>query len=142
MKRISAKATVYLVDGSNFSRSFSGRAPGGPPDALEAEFLDWLDGVSRLDPLRASCFRVVFDGSYRAVRGGSNPAIDVYYSEHESADDFLLERSFFLKTEGVRCVIVSNDRGITDKAEAEGVQTMSCGTFYRLCCAELKNGYG
>jgi len=138
MSRISTKATVYLVDGSNFSRSFCCRGQGVKSDALEAEFLDWLDEVSRLEPLRASCFRVIFDGGFRPSRSISNPAINVYFSEHESADDFLLERSFFLTAEGARCVIVSNDGGIRDKAAAEGVRTMPCETFYRLCESELK----
>jgi len=138
MKRISTKATVYLIDGSNFSRSFWERGSGGSPDALEAEFLNWLDCVSRLEPLRASCFRVIFDGGFRPARSLPNPAITVYFSEHESADDFLLERSSFMTAEGVRCVVVSNDREIQSKAAAEGANTMSCGTFYGLASAELK----
>jgi hypothetical protein len=154
MKRISAKATVYLIDGSNFSRSFwnggaggsAGRPMGIAPDtrhrhsldALEAEFLNWLDEISRLEPLRASCFRVIFDGGFRPSRSLANPAINVYFSEHESADDFLLERASFMTAEGVRCVIVSNDREIREKASADGTQSMPCEVFYRLCSAELK----
>jgi hypothetical protein len=138
MKRISAKATVYLIDGSNFSRSFWDRGAGGSSDALEAEFLNWLDSVSRLEPLRASCFRVIFDGGFRPARSRGNPAITVHFSEHESADDFLLERASFMAAEGVRCVIVSNDRGIRDKAAAEGANTIACETFYRLAADELK----
>jgi predicted RNA-binding protein with PIN domain len=138
MKRISAKATVYLIDGSNFSRSFWDRGTGGSSDALEAEFLNWLDDVSRLETLRASCFRVIFDGGFRPARSRANPAITVYFSEHESADDFLLERASFMTAERARCVIVSNDRGIRDKASAEGANTISCEIFYRLAAAELK----
>ena len=138
MRRISSKATVYLVDGSNFSRSFWDRHREGKPDALETEFLGWLDAVSRLDPLNASCFRVIFDGGFRPVRSLANPSINVYFSEHESADDFLFERSYFMTMEGVRCVIVSNDRGLRDKAAGEGVLSMPCDVFYRLCEAELK----
>ena len=138
MRRISSKATVYLIDGSNFSRSFWECHREGKPDALETEFLGWLDEISRLDPLSASCFRVIFDGGFRPVRSLPNPSINVYFSEHESADDFLFERSYFMTMEGVRCVIVSNDRGLRDKAAGEGVLSMPCGVFYRLCEAELK----
>lgn len=140
MKRISAKSTVYLIDGSNFSRSFWDRRQGEKPDALEAEFLDWLDEISRLELLSASCFRVVFDGGFRPVRSLANPAISVHFSGDESADDFLLERSYFLVTEGARCVIVSNDREIREKAAAEKVKSIPCEVFYRLCDAELKKG--
>ena len=91
----------------------------GEGSGLETEFLDWLDEVSRLDLLNASCFRVIFDGGFRQVRRLAAPSINVYFSEHESADDFLLERSYFMKTQGVRCVVVSNDRGLRDKAAAE-----------------------
>jgi len=138
VRRISSKSTVYLIDGSNFSRSFWDSHRGGQPDALETEFLGWLDAVSRLDPLSASCFRVIFDGGFRPVRSLANPSINVYFSEHESADDFLLERSYFMTMEGVRCVVVSDDRGLRDKAAGEGVLSMPCGVFYRLCETELK----
>ena len=148
MKRISSKPTVYLIDGSNFSRSLRSNQGGafsdsaaarvrGDADALETEFLNWLDSVSRLGAFSASCFRVIFDGGFRPVRGLANPAINVYFSGHESADDFLLERSCFLSVEGSRCVIVSNDREIREKAAAEKVKSMACDAFYRLCGAEL-----
>lgn len=143
MKRISSKATVYLIDGSNFSRNFWDHQQGrGRPDALETEFLDWLDSVSRLEALRSSCFRVIFDGGFRPVRRLSNPSINVYFSGHEPADDFLLERSYFLSMEGVRCVIVSNDREIREKAAGEKVMSMPCDAFYRLCDSELKKNNG
>ena len=138
MKRLSSKSTVYLIDGSNFSRCFSGSHSGGSPDALETEFLDWLDEVARLESLSASCFRVIFDGGFRAVRSLANPSINVYFSEHEPADDFLLERSYFMTMEGVRCVIISNDRGIREKAASEKIMSMPCDAFYRLCESELK----
>jgi len=138
MKRISSKATVYLIDGSNFSRSFWDHHSKGNPDALETEFLNWLDEVSRLEPLSASCFRIIFDGGFRPVRSLVNPSINVYFSEHAAADDFLLERSYFMTMEGVRCVIITNDRELRDKAAAEGVSSMPCDAFYRLCDAELK----
>lgn len=140
MKRLSAKATVYLIDGSNFSRSFWDSRQGGKQDALEAEFLNWLDEVSRAELLSASCFRVIFDGGFRPVRSVANPSISVHFSGEASADEFLLERSYFLMTEGVRCVIVSNDRGIREKAVAEKVMSLPCDVFYRLCDAELKKG--
>jgi len=142
MKRISAKATVYLIDGSNFSRSFRDRAAAGSLDALEAEFLDWLDAVSRLEALRASCFRVVFDGGSRPVRTIPNRAITVCFSEGDPADDILLDRASFLAAEGVRCAVVSNDGGILEQASAAGALTMPCGIFYRLAESELRKSGG
>lgn len=138
MKHLSSKATVYLVDGSNFSRSFWSGRQSGRADALEAEFMNWLDEVSRLAVMCASRFRVVFDGGYRPVRGLSNPSVDIYFSEHESADDVLLEHAGFLSAEGVRCVIVTNDREIREKASVEKVKSMPCDAFFSLCGAELK----
>ncbi|HOW90232.1 MAG TPA: NYN domain-containing protein [Elusimicrobiales bacterium] len=139
-KRLSTKATVYLIDGSNFSRSFWDRRSGGSPDALESEFLDWLDAVSRTEALSASCFRVVFDGGFRPTRGRPNQAITVHFSEDGPADDILLERAFFLASGGVRCVLVSNDREMQAKASAEGASVMSCGSFYRLASCGLEKG--
>ncbi len=142
MKRLSSKATVYLIDGSNFSRSFWDSRQAGKPDALETEFLNWLDEVSRLEALSTSCFRVVFDGEFRPVRGRSNTAINVFFSGHEPADDYLLERSYFLNREGTRCVVVSSDREIREAAAGEKVPSMPCDVFYRLCDSELKKQSG
>ena len=138
MKRLSSKATVYLIDGSNFSRSFWSGNQGGKPDEIETEFLNWLDEISRLEALSSSSFRVVFDGEFRPVRALPNSSINIYFSGHESADDFLLERSYFLSVEGARCVIISNDREIREKAAGEKVLSMPCDIFYRLCDLELK----
>jgi len=114
MKRLSSKATVYLVDGSNFSMRFLDRDGGALPDELEREFMRWLDEVSRTEVLRASCFRVVFDGPYRRA-AAVGPAITVYYSDSEPADDMLVERGYFMRTEGVREVIVTSDNGLRDR---------------------------
>ena len=138
MKRLSTKATVYLVDGSNFSRSFWDRRAGGSPDELETEFLDWLDAVSRSGPLRSSCFRVVFDGGFRSSRRAPNPAITVHFSDDGPADSELLDRASFLAAEGVRCVMGSNDRDLIARAAEAGALTMSCSAFFRLC----ENGAG
>ncbi|MBI4802391.1 MAG: hypothetical protein HY796_07690 [Elusimicrobia bacterium] len=141
MRRISAKPTVYLIDGSNFSRSFRdhpSQAWGEKPDALECEFLDWLDEVSRLKPFRASCFRVIFDGGFRQVKSVPNPSINIYFSDSEPADDILLERASFMFMEGVRCVIVSSDGEIRRKAAAERLMSMPCDAFFRLCDNELR----
>ena len=42
MKRLSAKPTVYLIDGSNFSLRFWERAGGTSSEELEREFMNWL----------------------------------------------------------------------------------------------------
>ncbi|MBU2573019.1 MAG: hypothetical protein KKH28_02945 [Elusimicrobia bacterium] len=138
MKRISTKPTVYLIDGSNFSRSFWDRRQGGKPDALESEFLNWLDEVSRLKTLRASCFRVIFDGGFRQIKIVPNPSINIYFSDAEPADDLLLERGYFMFVEGVRCIIVSSDGEIRRKAAAEHIMSMPCDAFFRLCNGELE----
>ena len=88
--------------------------------------------------LENSRFRVVFDGGYRPVRGLSSPSVNIYFSEHEPADDVLLEHAGFLSAEGVRCVIVTNDREIREKASIEKVMSMPCEAFFRLCEAELR----
>ncbi len=137
MKRLSSKPTVYLIDGSNFSLRFWEKAGGSSPAELEREFLGWLGGIARTENLRASCFRVVFDGPYRRA-GAAGPSITVYYSDSEPADEMLVERGYFMHTEGIRAIIVTSDNGLRDRAAAEGVKTMTCETFQHLAQAELR----
>lgn len=139
MKRLSTKPTVYLIDGSNFSLRFWERAGGTTPDELERGFLSWLADAARTDALRPSCFRVVFDGPYRKPFP-SGPSITVYYTDSEPADDMLLERGYFMRTEGVRAIIVTSDNGLRDRAASDDVMTMNCETFQRLVDAELRKG--
>jgi hypothetical protein len=139
MKRLSTKATVYLIDGSNFSMRFWEKAGGATPNELEREFLGWLGEISRTETLRASCFRVVFDGPYRRS-GAAGPAVTVYYSDSEAADDMLVERGYFMQTEGIRAIIVTSDNGLRERASAEGVKTMTCETFQHLAESELRKG--
>lgn len=137
MKRLSTKPTVYLIDASNFSLRFWERAGGVSADELERGFLAWLADAARTEALRASCFRVVFDGPYRRP-APSGPSITVYYTESEPADEMLLERGYFMHTEGARAIIVTSDNGLRDRASAEGIMTMNCETFQRLADAELR----
>lgn len=137
MKRFSSKPTVYLIDGSNFSLRFWERASGEKADELERAFLAWLAEVSRAQVLRASCFRVVFDGPWRKPFP-AGPAVTVYYSETEPADEMLLERGYFMRSEGIRVIIVTSDNGLRDRAAAEDVQSMNCETFRRLAEEELR----
>jgi hypothetical protein len=136
MKRLSSKPTVYLIDGSNFSLRFWERT-GGSRDGLEGWFLQWLSEVSRTGALRASCFRVVFDGPYRSS-GVAGSSITVHYSEGEAADEMLIERGYFMQTEGIRAIIVTSDNGLRARAAAEGVKTMNCETFQALAEAERR----
>ena len=139
MKRLSTKPTVYLVDGSNFSMRFWEKAGGSSPEELEREFMRWLGEVARTETLRASCFRVVFDGPYRKS-GAAGPSVTVYYSDSEPADEMLVERGYFMQTEGIRAIIVTSDNGLRDRAHAEGVKTMNCETFQAMAQAELRKG--
>ena len=137
MKRLSTKPTVYLMDGSNFSMRFWEKAGGSSPEELEREFMRWLGEVARTETLRASCFRVVFDGPYRKS-GAAGPSVTVYYSDSEPADEMLVERGYFMQTEGIRAIIVTSDNGLRDRAHAEGVKTMNCETFQAMAQAELR----
>ena len=138
MKRISSKPTVYLIDGSNFSRSFWSGAGGEKSDVFEVEFIQWLGEAARTQALKASRFKVVFDGGFRHAGIGAWPSINVYFSDNEKADDILLERACFLSREGKRTVIITSDRGIVEKAAADGIKSMPCDGFFRLCENELK----
>ncbi len=125
------------MDGSNFAMRFWEEAGGSSPEELECGFMRWLDEMSRTETLRASCFRVVFDGPYRKS-GAAGPSVTVYYSDSEPADDMLVERGYFMQTEGIRAVIVTSDNGLRDRAAAEGVKTMTCETFQYLAQAGLR----
>ena len=137
MKRLSAKPTVYLIDGSNFSMRGWDRAGGASRDGLDGDFIRWLEAVARTEPLRASSFRVVFDGPCRRA-GPPAPSITIYYSDSEPADELLMERGCFMQQQGVRAVIVTSDNGLRDRARAEGVMTLTCETFQALASAELR----
>ena len=140
MKRISSKPTVYLIDGSNFSRSFWSGQGGLKSDALEAEFLHWLGEAARTEPLTASCFRVVFDGGFRSTGASAGPSINVYFSDEGKADDILLERAYFMSMEGTRAVIVTSDRDVREKAASDGIKSLTCDSFFHLCENELRKG--
>ncbi|HBA61130.1 MAG TPA: hypothetical protein DCZ92_09985 [Elusimicrobia bacterium] len=137
MKRLSSKPTVYLIDGSNFSMRFWEKAGGVSAEQLEKEFVNWLAEVARAELLRASCFRVVFDGPCRRS-GPAGPSITIYYSDSEPADEMLVERGYFMQNEGIRAIIVTSDNGLRDRAAAEGVKTMNCETFLKLAGDELR----
>ena len=139
MKRLSTKPTVYLIDGSNFSMRFWEKAGGTSPEELEREFMHWLGDVARTETLRASCFRVVFDGPYRRP-GSAGPSVTVYYSESEPADEMLVERGYFMQNEGIRAIVVTSDNGLRDRAAAEGIKTLTCEGFQHLADAELRKG--
>ena len=138
MKKISSKPTVYLIDGSNFSRSLWSGAKGQRSDAIETEFLQWLGEAARTQALVTSSFRVVFDGGFRPVGIYAGPSTTVYFSDEEKADDILLERACFMSSEGTRAVIVTSDSGIREKAAADGIKSLPCGAFFRFCEDELK----
>jgi hypothetical protein len=137
VKRLSSKPTVYLVDGSNFSMRFWEKAGGTSPGELEREFVRWLGDIARTETLRASCFRVVFDGPYRKA-GAAGPSITLYYSDEMPADEMLVERGYFMQNQGIRAVIVTSDNGLRDRARAEGVKTLTCEAFQALADAELR----
>ena len=137
MKRLSTKPTVYLIDGSNFAMRFWEKSGGARADELEREFMSWLADVSRAENLKASCFRVVFDGPYRRP-GPAAPSITVYYSDSEPADEMLVERGYFMHREGIRAIVVTSDNGLRDRAAAEGVKTLTCESFQHLADAELR----
>lgn len=137
MKRLSSKPTVYLIDGSNFSLRFWEKAGGSSPEELERSFMAWLGEVARTGALRASCFRVVFDGPYRPS-GSAGPSVTVYYSDSEPADEMLVERGYFMRTEGIRAIVVTSDNGLRDRAAAEDVKTMTCEAFQALADSELR----
>jgi len=137
MKRLSTKPTVYLIDGSNFSMRFWEKTGGATTDELEREFIRWLGDIARTETLRASCFRVVFDGPYRKP-GSAGPSVTVYYSDSEPADEMLVERGYFMQNQGIRAIIVTSDNGLRDRAAAEGVKTLTCDSFQRLADAELR----
>lgn len=137
MKRLSSKPTVYLMDGSNFSLRFWEKAGGASRDELEKEFISWLAEVARAELLRPSCFRVVFDGPCRRT-GPAGPSITIYYSDSEPADELLVERGYFMRSEGIRAIVVTSDNGLRGRASAEGIKTITCETFLKLAEMELR----
>lgn len=134
---LSTKPTVYCIDGSNLVRSAWGGS--GEDDSDAMDFLAWLSGSAGTPALKSSCFRIVFDGSYRNLGSYNAREIMVSFSEGEKADDRLLEQSSFLKSEGVRVILVTSDRSLMDRAKSEGVKSIWCDAFISICRTALKS---
>lgn len=136
-RRLSSKATQYLIDASNFARRFPG-GHGFSPDLAEAEFLGWIEELSGRPVFAGSGFRVYFDGPFRELGFPVREPVSVVFNEGRTADESLLETGEFLLSCGVRAVLVTSDRGLQSAAGVRGVAWLSCEDFYRLCSAELR----
>lgn len=136
-KRLSSKATQYLLDASNFARRFPG-GQGFSPDLAEAEFLGWIEELTALPVFASSGFRVYFDGPFRELGFPVKDPLSVTFNEGRTADESLLETGEFLLSCGVRAVLVTSDRGLQSAAGVRGVSWLSCEDFYKMCRAALR----
>lgn len=136
-KRLSSKATQYLLDASNFARRFPG-GHGFSPDLAEAEFLGWVEELTALPGFASSGFRVYFDGPFRELGFPVREPVSVTFNEGRTADESLLETGEFLLSCGVRAVLVTSDRGLQSAAGVRGIGWLSCEEFYGMCRTEMR----
>ncbi len=138
--QISTKPTVYLIDGLNFVRGFLYRDFDSEEHKVK-KFADWLEGVSRLDVFGVSEFKIIFDGVYRDVGSTIRGNLHISFSDDVKADELIFEQAVYLKSAGRRVVIVTNDAGLTGRAEMEKIKVLTCGRFYELCNAVGENSF-
>jgi len=137
--RLSAKPAVYCIDGLNFIRSYV--LPGSGyknDDECAAALMDWLESVSYTDKFANAEFRVVFDGGYRNMGPLVRGRVHAQFSEHESADDVLLEQAGYLKDNSTLKVwLVTSDGSLVSIAREEGIKTLYCPKFHELAQGAL-----
>ncbi len=137
--RLSSKKTVYLIDGMNFVWAMSETFPRADVPAACREFLLWLNGISRLPKMRQNDFRTIMDGGFRdfGVKLLSN--VHIVFTEGITADEWIYERSVFLKSQNKRVAVVSNDRRLVEELGNENVRCLSAAKFFRMCEAARKD---
>ncbi len=133
MNRLSTKETVYLIDGCNLIRSAWNQNPFFNFAEAEAEFFDWLDNVCAIDILSSSTFRIIMDGGYRPVKHKLNPAVNIVFTDDGSADDWIVERAYYFKSKDIRAVVISSDRELSERLNADGTKCVPCKKFISVC---------
>lgn len=138
MSRLSTKETVYLIDGCNLIRSAWNQDPFFDFIQAEGEFFDWLDNVCDIDDLNSSTFRIIMDGGYRPIGHKFSPAVNVVFTDDETADDWIVERAYYFKSKNIRSVAITSDRGLTERLKADGTNCISCKKFIGMCNRALR----
>jgi len=139
MMAFSSKKTIYIIDGLNVIMGLSENFPSLDIERSKEEFFEWLNSAAESEKLRDSSFRVVLDGWFRKIRARRIPTVDIVFSEDLSADDWILERTYFLKENGERVRAVTNDGDLKMKLAENEVQTIGAGKFFRLCENAVKD---
>lgn len=126
---VSTKPTVYLIDGLNLVRSFLYEFARTEED-VTADFLDFLEDISRHERYRMHEYEVIFDGSFRPVGPLYRGGVHISFSEENSADQIIYERAAYLAQTGTRVIAVTDDRLLQEDLKKLGVKTQFCRKFY------------
>ncbi len=139
MSRLSTKETIYLIDGCNLIRSAWKQNPFFDFSQAEGEFFYWLDSVCALEELASSTFRIIMDGGYRPIGHKFSSAVNVVFTDDETADDWIVERAYYFKSENIRTVAITSDRELTERLKADGTNCIACKKFIGMCNRALQN---
>ena len=123
------KPAIYIIDGLNLIRSFLMQNRGADEETLTAELIDWLDELGR-NQLPGSEFRLILDGSYRAVGPTRTACVSALFTEDESADRIILEQASYLKQNAERVIVVTSDLSLAAEVKEIGVKVLHCGKFF------------
>lgn len=124
------KPTLYLIDGLNLVRSFLWQFA-RTEEEVTAEFLDFLEEVSRDEKYAMHEYRVVFDGAYRPVGPLYRGGVHIVFAEQDSADDYIFQEADYLHQCGTRVIAVTSDRALQQRLKDIGVKVLFCQKFYR-----------
>lgn len=131
--RFTTKSTIYLIDGCNLIQSSRGHGSSFNLKEAEEKFFEWLEGICDIENFRSSTFRIIMDGGFRSINKNIHPAINVVFTDNESADDWIVERAYYFKTKNIRTVAVSSDRGLIERLKADGINCIPCKKFISVC---------
>lgn len=126
---ISTKPTLYLIDGSNIVRSFL-QEFSRTEDEITADFLDFLEEASLDEHYAMNTYEVIFDGSFRPLGPLYRGGIHISFSEGDTSDDIIYEKSAYARQTGQRIIAVTDDRALQAALKELGVKTLFCQKFY------------
>ena len=125
----STKPTVYLIDGLNLVRSFLYEFARSEEE-VTADFLDFLEDMSREDRYSMHTYEVIFDGTFRPVGPLYRAGVHISFAEENSADQVIYERASYLAQTNQRVIAVTDDRALQEDLKELGVKVQFCRKFY------------
>ena len=125
----STKPTTYLIDGCNLVRSFLYEFARSE-DEVTADFLDFLEDMSRGPRYAMHTYEVIFDGTFRPVGPLQRAGVHISFAEENTADQVIYERASYAAQTGQRVIAVTDDRALQEDLKELGIKVLFCRKFY------------